>query len=515
MNILHKTIIMRKILILILITSLISCSRSEKNDYQISQKVIITGKIDSINTKHLDVKLYINRLGHDQLEVYTKADSLGNFHASFETYTPTDVWLQYKTNILLLVHPGDSIYVRLNGKARRRPAILKTIEFSGDAAKINQDAAKFQLMYFSNTLYNNWDAKKKAIKEYNLDQYVIYLDSLKQKADDLYTNFVNEVNPDKEVQVWAKTYIEQDYYNALSWYPGDHLRANNLKRNEWSVPDSYYDSLLSRLPITQDMFISGYALSGFINRFHYHYSRGQIWNEEQNKQYKTPEGYLAAPAEIMDSLVVYGILKYTPDTLLRQMVLTEFFSQRFDKSELVVFEKYRSIVDKYIQEPFLIEPLIESYTQVKDRIENPKIASNAYLEKLENSSANQIFDSILNKNNGKVIYLDCWATWCGPCKAEMPRSKKLMEKMKNKDVAFVFLCIDSEEKLWKANLAELQIGGQHYYLNQEQSTDLRKIFEVRGIPHYFLINKEGVIVEKGSHLRPDGVNEKIEKLLEE
>lgn len=506
---------MKKLLIFISITALISCSNIEKKDYRTPQKVIVAGKIDNFNTKQRDVKLYINRLGHDQQEVFTKADSLGNFHTSFEIYTPTDVWLDYKINVLVLVHPGDSIYIRFNGKPRKRTAILKSIEFSGNGAKANQDAAKFQLMFFSNPLYYDWDAKEKATKDYDLEQYVLYLDTLKQKIDNLYTNFVNEVNPDKEVQIWAKIFIEQDYYDALSLYPSNHLRANKLKRNEWSVPESYYDLLLSRLPIKQEMFISGYALSSFINRFHYGYSQRHIWNEEQNKQYKTPEGYTIAPTEINDSLTIYGIIKYTPDTLLRQMVLTEFFCQQFDNPKIELFEKYRHLVDKYIQEPFLIEPLIERYNKVKERIENPVIATNAYLEKLDKSSANQIFDSVLTKNKGKVIYLDCWATWCGPCKAEMPRSKQLMEEMKDQNVAFVFLCIDSEEKLWKTNLAEFQIGGQHYFLTKEQSTDLRKVFEIRGIPHYFLINKDGVIVEKGSHLRPDGVKEKLEKLLGE
>jgi cytochrome oxidase Cu insertion factor (SCO1/SenC/PrrC family) len=95
----------------------------------------------------------------------------------------------------------------------------------------------------------------------------------------------------------------------------------------------------------------------------------------------------------------------------------------------------------------------------------------------------------------------------------MPHSKKIMDDLEDKDVAFVFLCIDSEEELWKASLAEFQIGGQHYFLTKEQSTDLRAVFEIVGIPHYFLINQNGTIIEKGSHLRPDNVKDKILDML--
>ena len=506
---------MRIFLILISITALISCSSMEKKDYQIPKKVIVAGKIDNINTKQLDVKLAVNRLGHGPLEVYTKADSLGNFHASFETYTPTDVWLSYKTNILILVHPGDSIYVRLNGNPNQRPEILKTIDFSGDAAKVNQDAAKFQLMYFSNPMYYDLDAKAKAVKEFDMDEYISYLDSIQGITDKLYNKFVTDVNPNKETKIWAKTYLDEDYYDALASYPADHLRANNLNNKEWSVPITYYDNLKKRLPISESMFISGFALTRFINRFHYFYVLNNLWEEPENQKYRLNNGYIAAPRNVTDSLIVFGIIKHTPDTLLKQMVLTELISQNFYNSDIKLFEKYQNVIESNIKESFLIESLLEKYKQIKERLENPQIASETMLKKIANSSANQIMDSIMSTNKGKVIYLDCWATWCAPCISEMPNSKELMKKMKGQDVAFVYMCLDSEEKLWKASLAELQLTGQHYFLTKEQSTDIRKVFEVDGIPHYFLIDKKGIIVEKGSHLRPDAVEEKIEKLLKD
>jgi thiol-disulfide isomerase/thioredoxin len=161
----------------------------------------------------------------------------------------------------------------------------------------------------------------------------------------------------------------------------------------------------------------------------------------------------------------------------------------------------------------LKEPLFDLYNKTKERIENPKISMDAVLKKLDSSSINQIMDSILFNNKGKVIYLDCWATWCGPCRSEMPNSKKLMKQMDGKEITFVYLCIDSEEKLWKTCLDEFQLGGQHYFLSKKQSSDLRRIFEVNGIPHYFLFDKNGTIVEKGSHLRPDIAKGKIEELL--
>lgn len=503
---------MKKLFILMVFgLPLVSCA--EKNDYSIPKKVIIAGKVDNIDHGNYDVNLYVNRPGFNQIAIFAKADSSGNFHASFETYTPTDVWIMYKMNFLVLVQPGDSIYLEFDGKPNQRPEILETVKFSGDGAKTNQDAAKFQIMYYSNPLYYDRNAKEQAKQKYDVEQYLTYLDTLQRRIDNLYNDFLVEVNPGSTAKRWAKIFIEQDYYDALSWYPKDHVTANNLIGEDWSVPDDYYDSFLSCLPIEKDMFISGYALSGFVNKFHYNYSKSKIFNEEQNRQYKFSGGVIAGPPEIIDSITILGILKYTPDTLLRQMVLTEFFQQKLDNSDIKRFERYKNIADEYIVEPFLREPLFELYSEVKNRIENPVMATNTYLNKLENTTAKQLFDSILTNNIGKVIYIDCWATWCGPCKVEMPNSNKLMDDLKDKDVAFVFLCIDSEEKLWKSDLANLQIGGQHYFLTSEQSNDLRAAFEVHGIPYYFLIGRDGTIVEKGSHLRPGNMKYKILDML--
>lgn len=504
---------MRKLLILLVFAFSLLGAYAAGDDYSVPKKVTIAGKVNHLQPGKNELTISANRPGFNSISVHAKADSTGAFTASFEIFTPTDVWVLYKTNFLVLVQPGDSIYVEFDGQANDRPPLLESIRFGGHGAAINRQASKFQRMFFSNPIYTDWDKKERVKKEYDVDRYVLYLDTLKWQIDALYNRFVDENKPDELVRVWAKTYIEQTYYDALGWYPDDHIRANNLKEKEWSVPSEYYEALLKRLPLERNMLVSGDAMHGFVNRFHYHYSLRKMWEEEANKHYVLPNGAKVAPTNVMDSLYIYGIIKHTPDKLLRQMVLTERFQQELDRSNIRLYEKYKQVADEYIVEPFLKEPLYAMYLEVKNRIEKSVMATDAYLKKLENTSAKQLVDTIRSNNKGKVIYVDCWATWCGPCKAEMPNSKKLAEELKDKDVAFVYLCIESEEKLWKANLTEFQLGGQHYLLSGAQSADLRSVFGIQGIPFYFLIDQNGTIVESGSHLRPNNVKDKIVGLL--
>lgn len=110
-----------------------------------------------------------------------------------------------------------------------------------------------------------------------------------------------------------------------------------------------------------------------------------------------------------------------------------------------------------------------------------------------------------------MIFLDAWAVWCGPCRAEMPRSKELMKKFDENEIVFAYLCIDSEEIGWKALLSELQLEGMQYYADKDQSAYLRKELSISGVPYYFLIDKKGIIVESGTYLRP-GNEETFEKI---
>jgi thiol-disulfide isomerase/thioredoxin len=105
---------------------------------------------------------------------------------------------------------------------------------------------------------------------------------------------------------------------------------------------------------------------------------------------------------------------------------------------------------------------------------------------------------IINTHKGKVIYIDFWASWCGPCKAKMPASVKLHEKFKGEDIVFVYLSIDKDPNNWKNAITSLLIAntGEHYRRNQDDIAELLKFLYVYSIPHYLIVGKDGQLVNR-------------------
>lgn len=107
----------------------------------------------------------------------------------------------------------------------------------------------------------------------------------------------------------------------------------------------------------------------------------------------------------------------------------------------------------------------------------------------------QSLTEILKANKGKVLYIDFWASWCGPCKKEMPASRNLHKKLKGEDVVFIYISIDKNEAAWKRSMANLGIQeeGLHYRRNQEEMVEFLKFFYIYSIPHYMMVGKDGQI----------------------
>lgn len=115
----------------------------------------------------------------------------------------------------------------------------------------------------------------------------------------------------------------------------------------------------------------------------------------------------------------------------------------------------------------------------------------------------------LSDLKGKYVYVDVWATWCGPCKTEIPFLKEVEKKYHDKNIAFVSISVDDgrdfkadtpEESLaaakegWKKMIADKEMGGIQLFSDKGWKSDFVQGYQIQGIPRFILIDTEGNIV---------------------
>ena len=100
----------------------------------------------------------------------------------------------------------------------------------------------------------------------------------------------------------------------------------------------------------------------------------------------------------------------------------------------------------------------------------------------------------LDDFKGKVTYIDIWATWCLPCRGEIPALKELEKKFHGKDVAFVSISIDQNKDEWKEFVKSEDLKGVQLFAENAFESQFIQDYGIRQIPTFIIIDKEGKIV---------------------
>ena len=145
-----------------------------------------------------------------------------------------------------------------------------------------------------------------------------------------------------------------------------------------------------------------------------------------------------------------------------------------------------SIFRKWVHQPILVEAY-DNLCRANRKLEKGQPAVSFTFPDINGKEVS------LSDFKGKYVYVDLWATWCGPCNAEIPSLKKLEEEFQGRNIYFVSISCDKSQDEWEKFVRERQMGGIQLHMrgNNKYMEELGN----NGIPRFLLIDREGNFID--------------------
>jgi len=118
---------------------------------------------------------------------------------------------------------------------------------------------------------------------------------------------------------------------------------------------------------------------------------------------------------------------------------------------------------------------------------------------------------VLSKFKGKIVILDFWATWCPPCRKEIPNLKKIYSEFKGNDFEIISIALERKPDEYAKKFVKENGMDWVHIIDKEEGRKIAKDYKIRYIPTMYVIDKKGKIIESG--IRGDKLKEKIAELL--
>ncbi len=159
-------------------------------------------------------------------------------------------------------------------------------------------------------------------------------------------------------------------------------------------------------------------------------------------------------------------------------------------------ENVKAYYDAHIGNPIINAEWRNQYNELANKI-NGNLPKESNMAKASGSAP--LLQRLFGPYKGKVVYVDFWAPWCMPCMEQLKiYTPQLEQETQGKDVVYLFLGIDCAEESWKNTIKVHNIKGEHYLLTHEEGIQLKNQFQIAGIPHYVLVNKQGEVTNSNA-----------------
>jgi len=437
---------MKQILFIFIGLVMLNCEQENEVKY-----TILSGKIENTNAQKA---LFEGQGFESKIDIGSDGSILDTLDISESGFYKLLLGREYAS---MYLKKGDSIHVKLDAKN-----FDESIIYSGSRAAENN--------YLAQKVRDDQSVKANSVAFYSADEEE-FKSQVSEITDKNQTALEAIKNADKDFLVTEKQNLVYDEYALIQSYEQSH--AYFTKNQGFEVSDNFIPETLKNL-VYDDA--AAYENSSSYKQMAFQNTMNDMFETIGNDISSIKAEDLKPIQEIEIPALKNDIIAY----------LSGFLISPANENMKSIYELFaENTTDEEI-----MKNLKENYNKNKNLMKgmpSPKFAN------YENHAGGQ---TSLDDLKGKYVYVDVWATWCGPCIREIPSLKEVEKNFSGQNIEFVSTSIDNvkDHEKWKNMVDDKDLGGTQLFADNNWQSEFVQDYGIQGIPRFILIDPNGNIV---------------------
>lgn len=417
-----------------------------------------------------------------------QVDGEGRFAFQIEVDELSEFVVSTKGNMFtsVFLRNGYNVQLEINGQNNNRSFV-----FSGDGGDVSGFWVEFRKRFLQREGFGQF--YQSLVKENTPEVFKTQWRAHMEKQKNMVDSFMkSKPRPDKAFKEVALNYIKYGSGGKLLTYLYHKPQISKLGNTRYiQVKETYYD-FLDEYDLENEEYLVNTAMNDFLYSFIIDKEMTGRFAGKPTRTYAFEYAKENLKGEVRDAAVGH---------LLVDFVNTANGDKEFEQLKQMIEEFNDFGGSKYVS---FVKKKFKSKAVLAKGAPAPDFT-------LENLAGDMVS---LSDYKGKLVVIDFWGTWCGPCRRELPYSKKIEEKYKgNENVVFVFVALERGSKdYWKQFVDQNNIPGEHLYSRQDRQL---VPYKIESVPRYVLIGKDGNIYNANASRPSQNMEQQIAKALSE